>query len=218
MQYMTRPNMPLCIDNINPLLITTSKCATSLIRYHFFTSISYTQNTDWLTSKKNLENFRKNKKSFKFSVVRNPYDRAFSCWKHGTTTSFPFDYKPGFLSKKGSHFLPPSLEFEDFLKLNLYTDLDLSLHAITHCIPISEYLNNFIKTINFFIKVENLESDINFVSEKIGYDKKFNNQIIMHNSSYTDEEKNFLLSDQKILNLINVKYKKDFINFNYEIK
>jgi hypothetical protein len=201
------------------LFISTSKCATSYIRWQFKdTGMIGTDNVVWLTDDYNNNILRKHKKSFKFTIVRNPYSRAYSCWKYATTKILPTPTTK-YQQQHGGHALPPNMTFEDFLKLDMYQayyDNKISLHALTHILPLFDYLKTHMKIIDYFAKVETLQQDVTWIAEKIGWTGTVSSDTIVYDTPQANlQEKTLLLQDPKIIALINQRYQQDFVNFGY---
>lgn len=198
------------------LFIRTSKCATSVISILLEPKIEETRNYFFLDHEVNRRILRENRHLFKFSIVRDPYNRAFSCWKYATTTCSGGNAKmdTGFID---NYLLPPTLDFVDFLSFNLEEKFNLCSHSSTHIMPITDYLGAFVKNIDYFMRVENIQNDLLKIADMVGFNYKTEDCTIVYPTPYEKEEKVKLLSDRKIIDLINQKYKNDFITFKYEM-
>lgn len=196
---------------MKPLFIRTSKTGSSFIANYF---VDCTKNFEWLDSKENLEIINNHEDSLKFTVVRNPYDRAFSCWKYGTTTvsELMTTHIPG------NYILPQNLSFVDFLTCDLYKEFSMNTHTITHIIPISDYVGEYIKKINYIIKIENAYDDLRNLSRLTGHPLDHFNTDIVYGTPYNKKEKYELLSNHNIIKLINARYENDFRLFNYKMR
>ena len=129
-------------------------------------------------------------KSFVFTTVRNPYSRAVSMYKH-----------PSWSSVKN---------FEDFcnsISKNEYP----SEFAKWHSTPVSEHIfsKNYLK-VDFVLKLENLQEDINIFCDKIGIRRQelphANKSQHKHYTEYYDDETRAIISE---------KYAKDIEYFGY---
>lgn len=150
----------------------------------------------------NLEIIERNKDSFWFSSIRHPYYRAISSYKYGLLHR-------GWFNK--------NLKFEEFLEIpfpvnygkNKYHDD----HMSTHCCSMSFYLKDYIKDIKFFVRVENLQEDLDKLSDLLDI-----NRVVLDKKWYEtkyDKSEIPLLLTQEIKDKIYKKYEEDFDNFKY---
>jgi len=132
------------------------------------------------------------KKYFKFSVIRNPFDRAVSIWKY-TRQNFE---DPG--AAGGT-----LLEFMNYL------------HSGKCLFHESKYQNlfDFTKGCDFVIRMENLQEDFNVVCDKIGIPPhqlpSKNKTQRKHYTEYYDDETRELVAQY---------YAKDIERFGYEFE
>jgi hypothetical protein len=143
---------------------------------------------------------------FKFTIVRNPYDRAFSAWKY-LKGILPFTRK-GIMAK---------LSFEEFLKMLplLWQEKTFRERQVfTHTAPIwpditDEYNNNLMDYIG---KVESIGEDLEYISKvlNIHYDDipklKDNNNRPNYRKFYTKRTKD----------IVEKLYSEDIKNLSYE--
>ena len=167
----------------------------------------WTSNLDFIDKSKillvpgrNFESFKKNNieyfdESFKFSVIRNPWDRFISGWKH-------------------------CLKKDSFLKNKNIKDILLDLPTIEkhpydywHLTKtLSEtFIENNKNIMDYIIKFENLQNDFDLLCDKIGIERMIlpheNGTLHNHYSNYFDEETKEIFFK---------KYKKDIEYFGYK--
>jgi len=124
---------------------------------------------------------------FSFSVVRNPYNRTYSCFNQFNKTN------------------KTTISFIEYLKniknnnISLITPL---LHLPQRDYVIDELGNISIKKIYRFENLKELESDLGW---NLGFDNVGNYMIESYNKDYTDEA----------INLVQELYDSDFIHFGY---
>tara|TARA_Y100000310_G_C20355018_1_gene656217 strand:- start:108 stop:713 length:606 start_codon:yes stop_codon:yes gene_type:complete len=145
-----------------------------------------------LFKKDNIDHFNK---SFKFSTIRNPWDRFISGWKHCLK-------KDNFLENKS---------IKDIL-LNLPT---IEEHPYDYWHLTKTLSDTFIvndkNIMDFIIKFENLQNDFDLLCGKIGIERMIlpheNKSIHNHYSDYFDKETK---------DIFFTKYKKDIEYFDYK--
>lgn len=133
--------------------------------------------------------------SFLFYSIRNPYDRAISCWQQAVRSSW----------------IPTNTSFEQFLDFDFHQTMPHT-HALTHVIPMTEYLAPVLDKVNFIVRLENFENCMKRLSDELeipykdpGHHYKGNyNRIIV---------KDLLTPINK--KKIQEKYKADFEFFSY---
>ena len=202
--------------NIPALFVRTSKTGTSFVNTHLHPlGVSSTFNAEFLDSEVNLEIISKQSNAFKFTITKNPYDRAYSCWRSLTQTPSTI-VQTNFAN---NYLLPPDLSFIDFLESDFYKDFNTNLHTLTHIIPVSEYLGDYIEQVDFVMKIENIKHDMIHLSNKIGFNIPHNfDWRPIYETPYDPLEKQKFLSDPKIIKAINEKYHNDFEIFGYNMK
>lgn len=122
------------------LYIRTAKTGSSTIAHwckEFDTP--FTKNSIALEEKENAEklNYHFKENHFLFYSIRNPYERAVSCWQQCLTSKWMND----------------SFTFEKFLDLDFKDSVNE--HMRTHIIPLTEYLGPWIDKVDFIIRLEN---------------------------------------------------------------
>ena len=139
------------------------------------------------------------KKKVPFCVVRNPYERAVSEYKyHNNLYKIP-------ISKQGLN------EFITTIESRLNRDIcDFGCHFIPQSEYIYGYNNNKVSEI---LRFENLETDFKKLCLKYNYPNIKLEKINKTGKVVTINDLN-----SESIKTINKIYKKDFINFNYEMK
>lgn len=146
--------------------------------------------------------------SYKFTFVRNPYDRLHSAYTY---------------LKQGGRKRPIDLEyskrikkvdsFEEFVLKSLKDD---NIWHMQHFKPQVEYLKDMGNTINlnFIGKFESLESDFNYVASKLNVNKKLG----VLNKTKADRKNYMTYYSQEMLQLVNDLYHDDFQSLGYQKK
>lgn len=152
--------------------------------------------------KKN-EILKKYKNYFKFTFVRNPYDRLVSCYEHWIKNEFRsnFDIYDS---------VKPEMSFEEFVKaISKIPDHISDGHFRSQHTFITDRKGNLL--VNFIGKIENINTDFKKVCKKTGmpYKKlsRINKKAEKNYREYYDEETKKLVQE---------RYKKDFEMFGYE--
>ena len=150
---------------------------------------------------------------YKFTFVRNPYDRLFSAWKY---------------LKKINLFTKSFKEFA-FLNFNDYNYDNLNLNKIYFHSFITEYdhiINKYkLLDINYIGKFENLNNDLIFILHQLGIKEilhmneiklnvKINESNIYENNTKIQYYNYY---DDTLLNKVNQVFFNDFRFFNYKI-
>lgn len=101
---------------------------------------------------------------YKFTIVRNPYDRIVSAWKY-------------LLRQRSYH--PKKLwmryDFHRFLKeLPVLWEEKYDRHIATHTAPVWGDITdkNGIQLVDFVAKLEHIENDMKFICERLGWEFK----------------------------------------------
>jgi len=131
--------------------IRTAKTASSTVNDWLGSNYSrnVTNNTRYLDHEYNKNKIEDaiNKNYFIFTTVRHPYTRAISCWRQAIRTSW----------------LHKNSTFDDYLDWNYQfgkVSISNNIHAITHNMPISEYLAPYLHKINLVVKYENFQEKL----------------------------------------------------------
>ena len=180
------------------LYIRTSKTGSSSIsEWCKSYSIPQTNNVRFLTFDENqnriYNHFKKD--DLLFTSIRNPYERAISCWQQAIT----------------SKWVPRECSFEKFL------DVDFSIinkeHYRTHVIPLTEYLEPVLDKIQFIIRLENLENCLKRLSDELNLEYRAPGHFYAGGYNKKDFQNKYLnpLNKKKI----EEKYKADFEYFGY---
>jgi hypothetical protein len=135
--------------------------------------------------------------SIKFSVIRNPYDRIVSLWKHNNTITNSVD---------------KNVSFKDFVKFIINGNYITNSFFRYHSDP---YTNHIVKDnvniLDFTIRYENLIDDINDFNDYIGIDHFIYPHL--RKSDRSDYQKYY---DNDLIKDVYKYYKKDIEFFNYE--
>lgn len=148
----------------------------------------YANLIDYLTKKENIENY------FRFTFVRNPYDKLVSAWAY---------------ARELECF---NISFEYFVRyLNVYKkNLHILWHGIMSQTSHLTYCNKLAK-LDYIGKVETLEEDLFFITKKLKLSsqkiKRLNITKHKHWSQYYNKE---------LKDLVYKRFEEDFINFNYK--
>ena len=138
-------------------------------------------------------------KSFKFCIVRNPYDRAVSLFFYlGLNRDYSFKEWVKYLYKN-RYNIPKNSD----ININTYKDINNQWNLMVSWIP------DDIDKIYYFENINTIVNDINkeinvFRNDKLGIENAANSH--KHYIEYYDEY---------IQNMIYEIYKEDFIRFNY---
>jgi len=144
-------------------------------------------------------------KYFKFTFVRNPFDRVFSAYNF---------LKKGGLDRKDMEWASINLKdyatFEQFIKEGLRKPEVLSfIHFIPQHVFLTSYEGEV--PIDFIGHYETLEKDFEFVCSKIGVSQKLESI----NVTNTQNRKYFRYYDPEMTEIIERVYKKDIQFFGY---
>lgn len=145
---------------------------------------------------------------YKFTIVRNPWDKLFSCYRflnRGGTTPFHKLWRENVLLNFDN--------FNDFVKkwVNKH-----NIYSFSHFLPQHWFLslNTFEPQIDFIGKFENLEDDFLKIKNKLDID--FN---LMHLNQSDKIKKNYFdFYNQESIDIVSEVYKEDINLFNYDFK
>ena len=180
------------------LYVRTAKTASSTVNAWCGTEVPVTFNKRFLWEAPNSPLIEQaiSKNHWLVTTVRDPWTRAISCWRQA--------HKAAWIDNE--------VTFKDFLKLDFKAFK--SSWAITHTIPLVDYLEPYVDKINQFIKIEKLNVELPQLAEKFGLKrdkviKQYNKNDYMDNRSLKD------VYDEEAIQLVLDKYDKDFNAFNY---
>jgi len=147
---------------------------------------------------------------FKFTFVRNPYDRVVSAWSKvnlGVIKKLNND-----LSKVNSLEVQNKLVsmFENFI-LN---EWDNSFGLTNHFRPLKLWFRQGKKFYDFIGRFEHYERDINSICSKLNINM---NQVIPHISQSIRKDYKIYYNNQKVIDKVKEMYKEDFELFDYKI-
>jgi hypothetical protein len=144
---------------------------------------------------------------FKFSVVRNPWERAVSCFHHLQERG---QIRKTKLAKCADKFINPKETFSHFVKNTL------AIHGIAtnrsfHC----QYPNAFFRGkifVDFVARFENIKKDWEFIASRIDTDPVLPHDNKSNHKFYTD------YYDDECIEIINTIYAEDIslLNYTYE--
>jgi len=141
---------------------------------------------------------------FKFTFVRNPFDRLYSAYNFlskGGITKNDEDYNRSILSKYQN--------FEDFVLYGLQRS-EVINH--THFIPQTNFLSLFGNlVIDFIGRFENIENDFQLVCKKLGIERSLPKK----NITATGNEPIKSMYNSKMITKVTSIYASDFYNFGY---
>jgi len=142
---------------------------------------------------------------FKFTFVRNPYDRVVSCWKNKVCD------REGDNTVRLKHGIDKNTPFKEFVKV-IHGIPDI--RADRHILPQHKFLvDKKGKLIPDFIgKFENLEKDYKYVMKKLGV----KNPPRLPRENKSKRKKSYRsYYDEETRRLVYERYKKDFELFGY---
>ena len=145
---------------------------------------------------------------YKFTFIRNPWDKLFSCYrflKKGGSTPYHLNWKNNVLDKYE--------DFNDFVKgwIN-----NKNIYSFSHFLPQYWFISlNTIKgDIDFIGRFENLNKDFLTIKEKL----KINRELMHLNKSDSIKKKYTDFYNQESIDIVSKAYKKDIDLFNYDFK
>lgn len=135
------------------------------------------------------------KKYYVFTIVRNPFTRAISCWYQA----------------KRMQWIEKGLSFEDYLKIPFHRILHP--HYMTHSIPLADYLKEYVNQFDKIVKLENFQEDMDEICDALKLDKS----TVRHDriGKYDKEESYKIYNNPKIVDAVREVFKVDFETFNY---
>lgn len=159
---------------------------------------------------------------FKFSFVRNPYDRALSSYKDKIlTTTFEQNDKGeripinDFISRYGKKYkLRPEMTFTDyvnFLVSEYGSDSIADRHWLSQHIPVTDEKNRLI--VDYIGKLETVDEDWSIICDRIKIPYKSLGQKNSTNKKIIGRES--INYSPELRKLITLRYKEDFEIFNY---
>ena len=184
-------------------LRTSRTGSTNFILFTRGYNIQQTDNTMPLDSPFNKKILIKDKENTFFTTVRNPYTRAISMWKH---------QRDGYWGQQTdkAHEIDT---FEKFLDIDLEKVKQWRYKTWSHVCPISDYLGDYVKKLDYVFKLETLDKDIENFCKIQNLEYKFNDRYVFKQSISTEDKYKYLTESN--MKIIKDKYKNDFDNFNY---
>ena len=135
------------------------------------------------------------KKYYTFTIVRNPFTRAISCWKQAMRIQW----------------IGKDMSFKDYLEIPFHQILDP--HYKTHNIPLADYLGEYVQQLDKIVKLETIQEDMDLICDELNLEKTK----IRHDrlGKYDKEEEYQVYNDSSIVDKIKELYAVDFETFNY---
>ena len=202
MKLRLKGNSFLCDEN-KVFYINIPKCASTTIRHMFFKNVDYQQYHNELNSRyiKFVNYFNKDE-FFKFTFVRNPFDRMASNYLFFTQRESRQRYM---VKNLGQEYLKNGISFRDFI---LFTN-----HKNNgHWDPQQSRVIHQQVSLDFVGKIENFAEDCKIVEQNFregAYEtdthRNPNTNEVVYKDYYTNET----------IELVKQKYKIDFEAFNY---
>lgn len=182
------------------LYIRTAKTgSSSIVNWckSFGHDIPYTEVRKHLNDPDNQNKIQKHfrDESFLFYSIRNPYERALSCWRQALQ----------------SCWIGERMSFEQFLELDFHQTMPHT-HALTHVIPMTEYLADVLDKVNYVVRLENFEQCMKHVSEELETPYHYPGHHYKGNYTRVNKDQALNAANKK---KIEEKYKSDFEFFGY---
>lgn len=135
------------------------------------------------------------KKYFTFTIVRNPFTRAISCWKQAMRIEW----------------IGKDVSFEDYLNIPFHKILNP--HYMTHTIPLADYLKDYLDELDKVVKLETVQKDMDEICDKLHLDKT----PIRHDrpGKYDYKEMYKLYDNPHLIDKVREVFKVDFETFDY---
>ena len=150
--------------------------------------LHYYRTSPHLNRRMNMDQY-KWKTYFKFTFVRDPYDRVISGY---------------------NHLNPNNLDLGTYLKRKFLVN---DLQYIHVFMPQIKHV--YKANLRFIGRFENLENDFQKILHILGFNKILHNPRIKINCRPHDNYKKYY--NQEILDLVNILFKNDFLNFKYKV-
>ena len=173
------------------LFVRTSKTgSTSLHEWSRRRGSLSTDNKFYLSDDKNKQ-IIKDINSFEvvYTLVRNPFTRAISCWQESIRQNWI-----------------KRITFKEYLNMDFYKEMP-NTHAITHNIPLADYLEELLPNIHHIVKLENYKPTLDKIFEK---HKDRETNISKQNTGSYDHSKIKEYLTEDIQKMIISKYGVDF--------
>jgi hypothetical protein len=138
---------------------------------------------------------------FKFSIVRNPYERIYSSYKYSFSQKLKHE-------TTSVAFVTEFLTFESFIKkwLNIKNiDSHYFFSTQTSYLQLAQNKGG----VDFIARFENLAEDFRFISDKLG------THCTLEKLNQSNYNMKTIIFDQDIADIVYEVYKEDFLNYNY---
>lgn len=135
------------------------------------------------------------KKYYTFTIVRNPFTRAISCWKQAMRIQW----------------IDKDMSFKDYLEIPFHKILDP--HYMTHTIPLTDYLGEYVHQLDKVVRLETVQQDMDQICDELNLEKTK----IRHDrpGKYHQQQEYQMYKDLDIVNKVREVFAVDFETFNY---
>lgn len=194
--------MPGSFDEYKCIFIHIPKAAgSSLCLSMFGSQIGHIKYSDYLR-----ENNQKTQEYFKFTFVRNPWDRVLSAYTF---------LKNGGMNDQDSAWAEENLsQYDDFNEFVYDWINEKNILTQVHFVPQIKYIEDPITGVikmNFIGRVENIQNDLNFITKRLGVKNVELKKLNTSNHSKYQEVYN-----EKSKKIIERVYAEDIYRFGYK--
>ncbi len=213
LEYIILPN-----ERLIYLVISKSACTSIKItlgkKYNIFSKsengLDIHSNPNWIRKFRQIN--KEFKDYYKFTFVRNPFERLVSCYNDKVIYEEKNKEKKKYYFKDYPYLIKPNISFQEFIDIIIkIPDFLSDRHFRSQS---SSIFSNKRININFIGKVENIKKDWENISKKFNFDSK----IVHENKSLFNKKENYYFQyyNKIIAQKVYKRYKKDIKHFNYE--